>query len=354
MRGDQPGALVPFDSHAFPARPGGRRLPWSGILGATVGALLAVALVSVGVVAVARDGERIAVSRQAEVTEGGGSGSVEYNTSAGSGSSAARASTGTGGATAGSTGSGTGSSGGSDPSGGGGAGGGGDGGGGAGGKVLRPPAGHYPITGSGTEKTKGAPGAPEAWRDMDYEVRHRGDGCFEIEVRFHPFHRSFDRYCPTSDGGLIVTMNVTYTEVELIKGWETIKVNTTSTCDPPEIMVRAGMQPGESWSDHCLSETDNKQQAPGVTRQDNTMTFIGIEEVAGVSAYRIRQDQVLSPASADSPIKSGTGTADTWFSTENGLVLRVTRSSSVVTASIIGDVTYTEVGEFTLTAATPR
>ncbi|MCE7884418.1 MAG: hypothetical protein DYH08_11270 [Actinobacteria bacterium ATB1] len=329
--------------------------PWGGLLAGTLGLALVLALVAAGMSAPHRARERAGGSiREASVSTGSAGGSsMDFDTSGSSGSD----SFGTAGDTGGSSfDSGTSSSAAADTSGSGGATGssGGGGAGAAGGaKTLRPPAGRYAVTGSGVEKTIGAPGAPEAWRQMAYEVRHRSDGCHEIDVTYHPHHRGTDRYCPTKDGGLIVPTNVTFSEVELVKGWDTIKVNTTTTCDPPEIMVRGSMQPGQSWSDVCYGESDNKKQAPGRNKLENTMTFVGIEEVAGVQAYRIHQDQKLTPATSDNT-QNGTMSSDTWFSTENGLVLKVTRKSRVDTDSIIGKVTYTEEGEFTLTSPKPQ
>jgi hypothetical protein len=321
-----------------------------------MGLALVLAVVAAGLSAPGRARDRAVAARSASATSAGSDdvSSMDFDTSGGSTSDASGGTGDTGSSSFGLDSSSYSASG--ENSGFGGASGSsaGGGGGSAGGeKTLRPPSGRYAITGSGVERTIGAPGAPEQWRQMAYEVRHRSDGCHEIEVTYHPHHRGTDRYCPTKDGGLIVPTSVTFTEVELVKGWETIKVNTTTTCDPPEIMVRASMQPGQSWSDTCYAESDNKKQAPGRSKLENTMTFVGIEDVAGVPAYRIRQDQKLSPATRDNT-QNGTMTSETWFSTENGLVLKVVRKSKVDTDSIIGKVTFTEEGEFSLTSAKPQ
>ena len=67
-----------------------------------------------------------------------------------------------------------------------------------------------------------------------------------------------------------------------------------------------------------------------------------------VAAYHFHQERTVSGS------QTGTQTADLWFAKKDGLPLRNQRDQTVRTDTVVGSSTYTEHGNFALTALRPQ
>lgn len=214
------------------------------------------------------------------------------------------------------------------------------------GGFLRPEAGVYQYLASGTERLSLGSTEQQWGPTMPATVTHRGNGCWSLRIEYSTNHWQEQRYCP-DDTALLDVGGKVFQKFD----FTAFSVTDTSvfTCDPPSPVVRVDAVPGAGWSASCTgrsTERDTQVTSAG------TNTFVGTEDVeidgTPVRAFHYRLQRTLSG--------DQTGTEDThdWYSATNGLLLRSTRSTRVASPSPIGDVTYTEEGEFHLRSLVPR
>lgn len=214
------------------------------------------------------------------------------------------------------------------------------------GGFLRPEAGVYEYRAAGTERLSIGSTEQQWGPTMPATVEHRSNGCWSLRIEYSTNHWQEQRYCP-DDETLLDVGGTVFQKFEFVAFSVTDK--SIFTCDPPSVVIRVEAVPGDSWSASCTGKST--QRDTRVTSA-GTNTFVGIDdiEVDGetVRAFHYRLQRTLSG--------DQTGTEDThdWYSTTNGLLLRSTRNTRVASPSPIGDVVYTEEGEFHLTSVTPR
>jgi len=211
--------------------------------------------------------------------------------------------------------------------------------------VLRPAAGVYLYRGTGTESLTLPPKDHAQGPDMPATVVHRADGCWTFRLDYSSAHWQQWTFCPT-DGGLVEVGNQTFETWDFV--FTTYDSSTTMTCDPPSVLIRANMEPGDSWKQKCRGSSSNN---PGETVTAGPYTFVGDTTVAvggtEVPAYHFRQVRTLSG------VQHGATTTELWFDRRTGLMLRNVRHQSVRTDTPIGASTYTEAGNFRLTSLQP-
>jgi hypothetical protein len=212
--------------------------------------------------------------------------------------------------------------------------------------TLRPEAGVYLYRGKGSEQLSLPPKTQHQGPRMPATVTHRADGCWTFRLDYNSAHWQTWVYCP-SDGGLVERGGQTF------ETWDFVftKYDSTSSfsCDPPSIVIRAGMRPGDAWSQSCRGTSSGTE---GVGVSSGPFTFVGEEtlDVGGtpVPAYRFHQERTLHGS------QTGNQTSDLWFATRSGLPLRNDREVTVHTDTVVGSSTYTERGSFRLAALQPQ
>jgi hypothetical protein len=212
--------------------------------------------------------------------------------------------------------------------------------------VLRPAAGVYLYRGSGNEALTLPPKDHAQGPNMPATVTHRADGCWMLRIDYSSAHWQQWTFCPT-DGGLVETGDQTFETWDFV--FTTYDSATTLSCDPPSVLIRAGMKAGDTWNQRCRGTSSN---TTGETVTAGPYTFVGdaVVNVAGtkVPAYHFRQVRRLSG------VQQGEQTVELWLDRQTGLMLRNIRSQTVHTESPIGSSTYTENGEFRVTSLTPQ
>ena len=211
---------------------------------------------------------------------------------------------------------------------------------------LKPATGVYTYEASGTEELS-LLGTSQKWGPtMPATVTRQADDCWSLRIDFSNNHWQEKRYC-SSENLLLDVGGRVHQSFDLVA--TTIGDTTDFTCDPPAEVIRVDAEPGDSWDVSCdgRSEVRNTQ-----VTSTGTTTFVGIEQL------EIGGEEVASLHYRDRRDLSGdqTGTEDThdWFAVTDGLLLRSTHDTRVSSPSPIGDVVYTEEGEFRLTSLTPR
>jgi hypothetical protein len=210
---------------------------------------------------------------------------------------------------------------------------------------LQPATGVYTYDAVGTEKLS-ILGTTQQWGPtMPGTVTAQGDECFNLRIDYSNLHWAEDRYC--HDGNqLLQTGSLSYLAFDF--GATVIGETTTFVCDPPVEVIRVTASPGDSWPSTCVGTGAN-----GVTNSTSsgTQTFVGIEQVSvdgrREAALHYRQQRELTGS------QTGTEESHNWFAVTDGMLLRSTHDTRVASPSPIGDVNYTEQGEFTLTSRTP-
>lgn len=209
---------------------------------------------------------------------------------------------------------------------------------------LRPPQGLYRYSGAGTDRLSTPPKEQAQGPEMPASVTHRDDGCWTFRIDYSSHHWQTWDYCP-DDGGLVEEGGSTYQLWDF--GVLTNESTSTFECDRGDV-VRADQEPGETWEQSCTGTSTGSE---GTTVTAGPFRFIGTDtvEVDGeeVPAYHYVRRRTMSGAQV------GAERSEVWFATETGMPLRNERSIEVRTSTVIGDVTYTEQGDFRITSLEP-
>lgn len=207
---------------------------------------------------------------------------------------------------------------------------------------LRPAVGVYTYRGTGTERLS-VLGTTQHWGpELPGTISRAVDGCWTFRIEYSTHHQQDWDYCPNgttlqeTGGQTLQSFSFVATTLEDLQLF---------TCDPPADAIRLEAKPGEHWRQACEGHSPSRGTS---VRSTGTNTYVGLTNVrvgsAQVLAYHSRIRRELSGS------QTGTEQMDMWFSTRDGMPLRVTRDIAVDTPSPIGAVTYTERGHFELTS----
>ena len=320
----------------------------------------------------ASGGVSAGAQQDAATGSGGTDGTLDYDTAgstsgglsapaAGAAATGSKGST-SGSSTAGSSSSGGSASSGSESSGGGGGGGAGTGGGG-GVAIKRPPDGSWSASGDGSWflNTSTIDSGGNAL-GLSMSVTASGD-CWDLTWVGNSNNRwAANKFCPTSDGGLVVPKTFTYNVISL-GALGTLYNRSTTTCDSPMVYLSGSPQAGESLSaPSCVATNEICNSAdfssctpspqlpvPSVTA--TTISVVGLENVGGQDAWHVRMQQELTPqndnANGWTKTREEGNSEDWWFRTSDGLPLRMDRSTKTVSLpagnlSVLGPSNFTE------------
>jgi hypothetical protein len=213
--------------------------------------------------------------------------------------------------------------------------------------VRGPRPGVYVYAGTGEEKLSFLSTHQSQDGDLPGTVVARSDGCFDFTVEYNEFHRQRWTRCEV-DGGWAERQNTTEQKFDF--GPFSQQEHTRISCAPPTVFTRSA-EPGSSTPVRCTgvsSTTDATQHQRG------RLTFVGPTSVrvgaARVPALHYRQEVRIAGD------QHGSSREEVWLAARDGLPLRESRSITVVSPapSPINEVTYTERGEWRLTALEPR
>lgn len=210
---------------------------------------------------------------------------------------------------------------------------------------FTPPEGVYAYTGSGSEHLSSPPKSQSEGPEMPGTVRHGADGCWSFRLDYSTNHWREWRFCADADG-------LRQHGSTVFQRWDFVVSSVDNTtvmrCQPPAVVLEADMAPGDEWESTCRGEST---AISGETVSTGTHRFVGREtlRVGGraVETMRFRDDRVVSGA------QTGTETFDLWLA-DDGLVVQGRQRIVVDSDSPIGQVTYTQEGEFRLVSAPAR
>jgi hypothetical protein len=210
-----------------------------------------------------------------------------------------------------------------------------------------PPAGGvYLYRGTGTEVTSFPALTEQQGPTMPATVTADGPDCWRFRIDYNSHHWQEWRYC-ADPSGVSSTGGTTFARREL--GPTTVDNTSTFTCAEPEVLLWAGMAPGEASEATC---TGTSSTIGGSTTSTGPTTYVGddVVEVGGqtVRARHLRQERSLSGAQA------GTERIDLWVDPSTMLMLRNEHHISVDTKLGALTITYTEDSSYELTSLTPE
>jgi hypothetical protein len=216
---------------------------------------------------------------------------------------------------------------------------------GADGAAFVPAEGVYRYTGSGTEALSTPPKSQAEGPEMPATVLRRADGCWTFRIDYSTNHWQEWRYC-ARDERLVEEGGRTFARWDFVVS--AIENTSTFVCDPPNVVLRSDMVPGETWRQSC---DGTGTSVGGTTVSSGEIRFVGVEPFdvgdSQVDAFHFVQHRTISGA------QRGEANSELWFA-PNGLPLRNQRHIVIDTDSPIGAITYTEDGTFTLTSLEPR
>ena len=213
--------------------------------------------------------------------------------------------------------------------------------------ALQPSAGVYVYSGTGSESlsfmaTEQAQGPTEPGT-----VTLESDGCWTFRMDFNSFHHQTWRRCARGTT-LIETGGSADQKFDFVAFEQS--EHSTVTCDPPITLFDLDTTAGTTWPVRC---TGHSKTTGTNVEQTGTTTFVGREAVTvgeeQIPAVHVRQDLVLSGD------QRGTVKIEMWFAATDALPLRETHDLRVVSPAPapLNEVTYREVGEWTLTSRRP-
>lgn len=213
-------------------------------------------------------------------------------------------------------------------------------------QVFTPAEGVYEYHGSGSEALSSPARSQPEGPSIPGTVTHRSNGCWRLRLDYSSNHYRRWDFC-VRKGTLVEVGNRVWQRWDF--GSFAIDNLSSLACEPPAVVLAAKMTDGEKWPADCRGDST---QISGTTISKGTHRFVGTEkvEVGGseVDAFHFRDDRTVSGA------QSGTEHFDFWLSAD-GLPLKGAQRIEVESGgSPLGNVTYTQQGEFSLTSLSPR
>jgi hypothetical protein len=201
---------------------------------------------------------------------------------------------------------------------------------------FAPPAeGVYAYRTSGRE-TISMGGASHDYPERTFATARRQGGC-RWEVRHELLKEHVERAVLCSEPGQVLDIE---NSTDIVFFGQ--KNSSTFRCEPPQLLARAGDQPGASQTTSCRSAEDQAKV---------TTTFVGRERltVGGVTvdAVHIANDGVVSGRA------TGTSHSDSWLHPDSGLLLKQVRTVSSRANAFGSTVDYHEDASFELERLDP-
>jgi len=160
--------------------------------------------------------------------------------------------------------------------------------------------------------------------------------CWDLTVRYFEQHHWTTRYCRDRAD----TLRIPYSRTESEHFGQDVTVKTS--CEP-DLVLRAGMKPGETASVTCNSENNSGLGNPDAMAVE--WLFVGVEEMAiadrNVRTQHLRRDVALEGR------QTGSATRDVWYAPSGLLVRLRNRTKSTGIAAVEQDY------ELTLVSTTP-
>lgn len=202
-----------------------------------------------------------------------------------------------------------------------------------------PAEGVYAYTGEGSEHLSSPPKTQDEGPEMPGTVQHGTDGCWTFRLDYSTNHHRTWRFCADAEG-LRERGSVVFQRWDFVV--TSIDNTTTVRCRPAAVVIETGMTAGDEWESRCDGEST---AIDGTTITRGTHRYVGRERVevgdGAVDAMHFRDDRVVTG------VQNGTETFDLWLS-EDGLPVQGRQRIVVDSPSPIGNVTYTQEGEFVL------
>jgi hypothetical protein len=209
----------------------------------------------------------------------------------------------------------------------------------------RPPEGVYLYAGEGEAALSFPPLTQHDGAELPATVTHRPRGCWALRVDFNTEHWQEWSYCRVGDG-VVETRGRSGQEWDL--GVNSAGNVSTFLCRPPNPVLVAEAEPGDEVEQTCSGSNSG---VGGTTTSSGRSTFVGVETLViggtEVAANHLHGERTLTGG------QEGDQVTDAWFR-DDGLLLRYEREIEVRTNSPVGVITYTEEGEFELTALQPQ
>jgi len=180
---------------------------------------------------------------------------------------------------------------------------------------------------------------------MPATVTRDGPGCWTFRIAYTSAHWQSWRYCRRDrrllDLGGHVSQRFDFTVFHYDS-------QVTSICDPVDVVLIVGAEPGTTWSQSCTSG-----KGSGAAHQAGRATFVGTERLhvgdTTVACDHVRWTRTTTGA------QTGPSTDEYWFATDTFLPIRRVWSLTQHTAGPGGvTVTYEEHGRWDLTTLEPR
>jgi hypothetical protein len=213
-------------------------------------------------------------------------------------------------------------------------------------QAFTPAAGVYGYRGSGSESLSNPRRSQSEGPSIPGTVTHRSNGCWRLRLDYSSNHYRRWDFCVRK--GTLVEVGY-----RVWQRWDfgSFAIDNLSSlvCEPPAVVLEAGMTDGEKWPADCRGDST---MISGTTISTGTHRLVGTEKVdvggAEVDAFHFRDDRTVSG------VQSGTEHFDFWLAAD-GLLLKGAQRIEVESGgSPLGNVTYTQQSGFSLTSMSPQ
>jgi len=209
-----------------------------------------------------------------------------------------------------------------------------------------PVQGVYELKGEGTERISFPPNSQKDGAIMPASVTYLSNGCWRWHLDYNVAHWEEYIFCPRGNE-LFQTGNSNY------QSWDFGTLSVTNVahfvCPSTTAVLPAALFGGEVLRWTC---SGNNTSISGTTLAKVVTRVIGTVPLS-VHRNTVMAVHEVQVSTLSGPQK-GTVKENWWFSAMNGLPLHMTRQITILTASPLGTITYTESGSWQMVSLRPR
>lgn len=209
--------------------------------------------------------------------------------------------------------------------------------------LSRPPSGTYTYAATGGDSL--APFNFKAtYTTAKVTVEDDGEGCFKQTITLRDGYNETLNECVI--GSDIVHKTGVRSQSFPLVGTAT----TNQTCDPGDVYFSLNRAPNQTWNHTCLGTSSDTKSGGSSFTTAGSFRFVADETLtvmnAPVSVAHYRDERSVTGS------QTGANTADWYFDTKTGVIVKLVRDVQIQYKSVIGTITYTETVTMTLTGWT--
>lgn len=207
--------------------------------------------------------------------------------------------------------------------------------------LKRPPTGVYTYTTTGGDELslfsfKTTYGNPPATVTIEYD----GENCFKQTIKLRDKYTELMNEC-------IVGQDTVHSSGVRAQEFPLVGTATTNqTCAPGDVYFSTNRRPNQTWDHTCVGTSSDSKSGGSSFTTAGSFRFVSDEMLtvmdASIKVAHYRDERAVTGS------QTGANTADWYFDTTTGVIVKLVRNIQIQYKSIVGTITYTEAVTMTL------